>query len=296
MTSLFWKPNLKGVLIFLSALFVVLNLFPMPNFRYSAMTYRFSVSWPWPWPLAVMGSTLLLYALSMRAGSALPAQGSARLLTGPLLIIPLGLLLAIVTGAFLYVPPEITGRPEHLLFLQGSTDMGGGCLFAALAALLVFFGFTAAWHLTLKLNELPAPRPLRKTILHSLWLLKFHLLLFLVASPCLWTYDAAVLPNDFRNISLFAALVYALSILWIATLRNSRLPLRARLLLAPLFTVLWLVLGSDGQTARAGQIVYAYQNPQPIVRGFRHGLMLDGHRLCDSTLGDIAPPARPTSP
>ena len=113
MTSPFWKPNLKGVLIFLSALFVVLNLFPTPNFRYSAMTYRFSVSWPWPWPLAVMGSTLLLYALSMRAGSALPAQGSARLLTGPLLIIPLGLLIAIAVGFFIYVPPEIHGPLER---------------------------------------------------------------------------------------------------------------------------------------------------------------------------------------
>ena len=174
MTSPFWKPNLKGVLIFLSALFVVLNLFPMPNFRYSAMTYRFSVSWPWPWPLAVMGSTLLLYALSMRAGSALPAQGSARLLTGPLLIIPLGLLLAIVTGAFLYVPPEITGRPEHLLFLQGSTDMGGGCLFAALAALLVFFGFTAAWQLTLKPQSTPAPAPFRKSVLCDVRLGDIH--------------------------------------------------------------------------------------------------------------------------
>ena len=71
----------------------------------------------------------------MRAGSSIPAQGSGRLLTGPLLIIPTGLLLAVATGAFLYVPPEITGRPEHLLFLQGSTDMGGGCLFAALVSL-----------------------------------------------------------------------------------------------------------------------------------------------------------------
>ena len=296
MASPFWKPNLKGVLIFLSALFDVLNLFPMPNFRYSAMTYRFSVSWPWPWPLAVIGSTLLLYALSMRAGSSLPAQGSWRLLTGPLLIIPMGLLLAVATGAFLYVPPEITGRPEHLLFLQGSTDMGGGCLFAALASLYVFFGFTASWHLTLRLNELPVPLPLGKTIVHSLWLLKYHLLIFLVASPCLWTYDAAVLPNDFRNLSLFAALVYALSILWVATLRNIRLSRRARLILAPLFTMLWLVLGSDGQTARAGQIVYAYQNPKPIVRGLRHGLMLDWHRLCDSSLGDIAHPGKPTAP
>ena len=46
MTTPFLRPNLKGILFFLSSLFVVLNLFPMPDFRYSAMTYRFSVSWP----------------------------------------------------------------------------------------------------------------------------------------------------------------------------------------------------------------------------------------------------------
>ena len=63
--------------------------------------------------------------------------------------------------------------------------------------------------------------------------------------------------------------------------------LTARLALAPLFVVLWLVLGSDGNTARAGQIVYAGQDPQPIVRGVRHGVMLAWHRLCDGVLGDI---------
>ena len=224
----------------------------------------------------------------MRLGSTLPQQGSLRMLTGPLLIIPLSLLLAIVTGGFLYVPPEITGRPEHLLFLQGSTDMGGGCLFAALVTLYVFFGFTASWHLALMLHDLPTSLPFGKAILKSLWILKFHLLFFIVASPCLWAYDAAIIPNDFRNISLFAALVYTLSILWVVALRNVRLRLRTRLLLAPLFTMLWLVLGSDGNTVRAGQIVYAYQNPQPIVRGFRHSLMLNWHHFCDSTLGDLS--------
>ena len=286
MTSPFLKPNLKGILFFLSSLFVVLNLFPMPNFRYSAMTDRFSISWPWPWPLAVIGATLLLYAVSMRLGSALPRQGSARMITGPLLIIPLGLLIAGVTGGFLYVPPEITGHPEHLLFLQGSTDLGGGCLFAGLVTLYVFFGFTASWHLALTLPHLPAPLPFGKAVLRSLWILKFHLLFFLVASPCLWKYDTLITPNDFRNLFLFATLVYALSILWIVALRNLHLPLPVRLLLAPLFTVLWLILGSDGHTARAGQQVQAYQNPQPIVRGLRHGLMLNWHHLCDSALGD----------
>ena len=251
------------------------------------MTYRFSVSWPWPWTIAAIGITLLLYAVSMRWGSALPRQGSLRMLTSPLLIIPMGLILIIVTAGFLYVPPEITGHPEHLLFLQGSTDMGGGCLFAALVTLYVFFGFTAAWHLTLRLHDVPTPLSYGKAILNSVWILKFHLFFFIVASPCLWKYDRMVVPNDFRNIFLLAAFVYALSILWIVALRNIRLSMQTRLTLAPLFTVLWLVMGSDGNTARAGQMVHAYQNPQTLVRGVRHGVMMEWHRLCDSALGDI---------
>ncbi len=144
MTSPYLKPNLKGFLIFLSTVFVALNLLPMPNFGYSAMTYRFSISWPWPWALAAIGIAVVLYLLSMRLGAALPHQGSLRLLTGPLLIIPLGLLIAIAVGFFIYVPPEIHRNLERHLFLQGSTDLGGGCLFAGTTSLYVFFGFTAA--------------------------------------------------------------------------------------------------------------------------------------------------------
>lgn len=287
MTSPYLKPNLKGFLIFLSTVFVALNLLPMPNFGYSAMTYRFSISWPWPWALAAIGIAVVLYLLSMRLGAALPHQGSLRLLTGPLLIIPLGLLIAIAVGFFIYVPPEIHRNLERHLFLQGSTDLGGGCLFAGTTSLYVFFGFTAAWYLTLVLRDFPAALSFRRVLLKSLWCLKFHLLFFIIAGTACWNYDAFVTPNDFRNIFLFAALVYALSILWIVALRNIRLPLPARLALAPLFVVLWLILGSDGNTARAGQLVHAGQDPQPIVRGVRHGVMLAWHHLCDSVLGDI---------
>jgi hypothetical protein len=287
MTSAWIKPNLKGVMLFLSALFVALNLLPMPSFRYSAMNYHASVSWPWPWALAAIVLAILLYTLSMRLGSGLPRQGAVRVLTGPLLIIPLGLLIAIVIGFVVYVPPEIHGDLERHLFLQGSTDLGGGCLFAGTVALYVFFGFTSAWHLALSLKEFPGPSSFGRALLTSLWTLKFHILFFIVAGTTCWNYDARVAPNDFRNLFLFAALVYALSILWIVALRNVHLPLSARLALAPLFTVLWLILGSDGNTARAGQLVQAGQDPQPIVRSVRHGIMLSWHGRCDSALGDI---------
>lgn len=151
----------------------------------------------------------------------------------------------------------------------------------------MFFGFTAAWYLTLVLRDFPAALSFRRALLKSLRCLKSHLLFFIIAGTTCWNYDTFVTPNDFRNIFLFAALVYAFSILWIVALRNVRLPLPARLALAPLFVVLWLILGSDGNTARAGQLVHAGQDPQPIVRGVRHGVMLAWHHLCDSVFGDI---------
>lgn len=282
-----YKPNLKGALLFLSVVFIALSWLPMPSFGYSAISYKASVSWPWPWAVTAILLTATLYLLSMKLGSRIPRQGNARLLTGPLLLIPQGLLIAIAVGFFLYVPPEIHGNLERHLFLQGSTDLGGGCLFAGTIALYVVFGFTSAWYLALSLNELPASISFGRALLKSLWILKYHLLLFLIAGTACWSYDAWITPNDFRNLFLFAALIYACSIFWVTAIRNWRMPPAVRLTLAPLFTILWLFIGSDGNTARAGQRVYSFQDPQPITRGIRHGLMLSWHRLCDSSLSDI---------
>ena len=282
------KPNAKGLLLYASSLFVALNLLPTPMFRYSAMSGRAAVIWPWPWALAAISISIALYVLSMRAGSGLPKTGAAQTLAGPLAIIPLSLLVAIAIGLFVYVPPEVHGNLERHLFLQGNTDWGGGCTFAAFISLYVAFGFLSAWYLSLSLETLPASVSYGRALLKSIWILKFHALLFFAAGIAPWSYDARVTPNDFRNLFLFAALVYACSIAWVAALRNLRLPRAARLALAPLFTVLWLVLGSDGNTARAGQLVHAGQDPQPIVRGVRHGIMLSWHRLCDSALGDVS--------
>ena len=287
MNSDWYKPNAKGLLLYASALVVALNLLPMPQFRYSAMDFTGGISWPRPWALAAVAIALALYALSMRAGRALPRQGAARSLTGPCAIVPLGVFAAAVVGLAIYEPPELHGDLERHLFLQGSTDLGGGTTFAAVVALYVLFGFTAAWHLVLVLARRPPIPSFGRALLAALWTLKFHLLVFAVAGTAPWSYDARVAPNDFRNLFLLAACVYAASIVWIVVLRNLRLPLPARLALAPLFTALWLVVGSDGNTARAGQHVCAGQNPHPIVRGARHGLMLRWHRLCDDALGDI---------
>ena len=66
------------------------------------------------------------------------------------------------------------------------------------------------------------------------------------------------------------------------------IPRAARVLAAPLVIALWLIVGSDGTTAKASQVLTAGVNPEESPRGIRHGIMLGWHRLCDRALGDIA--------
>ena len=179
------------------------------------------------------------------------------------------------------------GHLERHLFLQGNTDEGGGCLFAGTIALNVAFGLTAAWYLVLALPHDGPPASYGRTLLRALWRLKVHLLAFILGGTANLEYDARVTPNDFRNLFLFAALLYSFSVAFVAALHRTRLSLAPRLALAPLFTVAWLVIGSDGNTARAGQLVQSGEDPQPIVRGVRHRIMLSWHHLCDAALGDL---------
>jgi hypothetical protein len=86
---------------------------------------------------------------------------------------------------------------------------------------------------------------------------------------------------------LLAGLTYLLSVFVIVVVNRLRLPLSVRLALAPVFTIVWLIVGSDGNTARAGQLVQGGQDPQPITRGVRHSIMLSWHHACDSAFGDI---------
>ena len=208
-------------------------------------------------------------------------------LLGPWMIIPSGFAWAMLSLLIYGDPPEMHGHLERALFLQGNTDLGGGCLFAATAGLYVAFGFTAAWYLVLKLENAAPPRHLFHTLARSAWILKFHVLAFIVGGTANFGYDARVTPNDFRNVFLFAGLIYTFSVLLIAALHTSHIPACARYALAPLFIVLWLMVGSDGNTARAGQLVQSGQDPQPVTRSVRHAIMLSWHRLCDATLGDI---------
>lgn len=281
-----FKPNVRGILLYLAVVLIGLYFMPSPTFTYSLADGKQSVSWPWLGLTATAISALLFYPFCIWLGTRMPRQGIGRLLTGPLMIIPQGLVVAIAVGIIIYEPPEIHRHLERHIFLQGNTDWGGGCLFAGTVALYVVFGFTSAWYLMLSLGGTDI-HSFWRTVIRSLCLLKFHILAFLIGGTANLGYDTHVSPNDFRNIFLFAGMIYLLSILFVAALHATRLGSRIMIALAPLFTVLWLIIGSDGITARAGQLVQSGQDPQPITRGSRHAIMLSWHHLCDSVLGDI---------
>jgi hypothetical protein len=206
---------------------------------------------------------------------------------GPMGIAPIAFLVA-WAAAVAYTPPEANLKPEAMLFLQGSTDEGGGTLFAATMVLYVVFGVLAAIYLTLKLDERPAAG-FRGDFALALILLKWHVLAFVVGGMANLSYDGLVLENDFRNMFLLAALIYGLSVALVVWLRQLPCGLGARLALSPLWVFVWLIVGSDGTTPRAGQLVNAGVDPVISARGVRHGLMLRWHHACDTFLGDIGP-------
>ena len=218
----------------------------------------------------------------------LTAKQIVTFLLGPWMIIPTGVVFALLSLFIYGDPPEIHGNLERAVFLQGNTDMGGGCLFAATVGLYVTFGFTAAWYLVLKMQESTTPVSFSRDLLKSLWHLKFHIIAFIIGGTANLSYDARVTPNDFRNMFLLAGLIYFLTVSAIVGMNRLHLPLSARLALAPVFTIVWLITGSDGITARAGQLVQSGQDPKPVTRSSRHAIMLSWHHLCDSALGDIA--------
>ncbi len=212
----------------------------------------------------------------------------ATFLLGPAMLLPMSFIVAGLIGGVLYTPPEMTGKLEHMLFFQGSTDLGGGCLFAGTMALYIYFGFTAALYLALRLSEAPQGPTFGADVRRALWLLKLHIAAFLIGGLGDIGYDSRVTPNDFRDMFLFVSALYSGSIFLIVGLNRTTKKLATRLVLAPTLIILWLIVGADGNTSRAGQLVQSGQDPQPIVRGIRHGLMLAWHHGCDRLLGDVS--------
>lgn len=215
----------------------------------------------------------------------MPKDGVGLLLTGPLMIIPQALVVAGLVGGILYEPPEIHRQLEKHIFFQGNTDWGGGCLFAGTVALYVAFGFTAAWYLVLKMKKSATTSSFGRDLLKALWFLKFHIVAFIIGGVADLGYDTRVTPNDFRNMFVLAGVIYACSIVLVVWLCRWHLPSSIRLAVAPLFTVLWLIIGSDGNTARAGQLVQSGQDPEWQPRGARHRIMLTWHQACDRVFG-----------
>ena len=82
-------------------------------------------------------------------------------------------------------------------------------------------------------------------------------------------------------------LLYVASFGVVTWLSRRRLPLAAKVLISPVILYLWLVIGSDGNTPKAGQMLYAGQAPTRTARGIRHGIMLRWYRVCDIVLRDL---------
>jgi hypothetical protein len=201
----------------------------------------------------------------------------------PLAIFPIAILVAGYFGS--YEPQHINGY-DVPLFLQGSTDMGGSDTFAATIAMYIAFGLLGAVYVILQMH---VRRPTLSYVLDvgtNLWALRFHIFFFILGGTACWDYDERVTPNDFRNMFLFAILVYSASVAIVTAVGRTRLPLHWRLAFAPLAIYAWLWLGADGNTMKAGQTRQSGEDPLFQPRGTRHRIMLAWHQLCDEWLGD----------
>ena len=216
-------------------------------------------------------------------------------ITGPWMILPWAVILFFLTLPVLNaLPAEYSGRPEYLLFFQGSDDWGGSQGFAFTAALLAFFAVSASVHLSLRLRAFARPAGFLRRLGRSLLVLLPHIAVFawvlvlavggVLTEKATYGYLTAC-DLDPLALMLVAATVYAASLVWIAALEGSRLGPRAKTCLAPFFAFVWFVLAGDGQTPRAGQMLQAGWEPLPAVRGVRHGAMLAWRRAVLAPFG-----------
>lgn len=204
-------------------------------------------------------------------------------LSHPIAILPI----ATVIGAyFSSYPPRHINAFDVPLFLQGNTDWGGSNIFAATIALYATFGILAAVYAILDMHIREATASYVPRVRTTLWTLRFHIVLFILGGRAFWDYDSLVTPNDFRNMFLFALFVYGISVAIVTALGRARLTLASRLALAPVTIFVWLWLGADGNTMKAGQTRQSGEDPAFHPRGVRHRVMLAWHQACDRLLGD----------
>ena len=143
------------------------------------------------------------------------AERVALFLTGPWMIVPWGALLGI--PGWLPLPTEMYRNPESFLFFQGSSDWGGGATYAAEALLMLFFGFTAAWHLVLRLRAFARPAGFFVRLARSCAVLSPFIVLFAFGFV-----DEIYDDRDHCALWAAAAVVYAASVVWIALLEGAR--------------------------------------------------------------------------
>lgn len=200
------------------------------------------------------------------------------------MIVPIGIIVAFVFGGH-YEPDEIYNASPPL-FLQGSTDWGEACIYVAVLAEYIIFGILAIIFLNLKLWE-SRPMGFYKDFKKSLWMLKYHIIAFIIGGTANIGSDTVITPNDFRNMFILMAILYFLTIIVIVTLNNLKTNKTIKIFTSTIFIILLLVVGSDGTTSKAGQSVSAGYDPKPIVRSYRHSIMLRWHEVCDKLFGNV---------
>ena len=217
----------------------------------------------------------------------LSSRSVATLLTGPLCIIPIAFIVAFGTDALIESNFNMILPPGHVSFLRGSDDYGCSNLFAGATALYVVFGFLASWHLTLRLSESAISASVLRDLLRALWILKFHLVAFLVGG---WMFSESggcdqLYGSDFRNTFLLVVVVYVFTIGTTVSLYRWRRSEAIRLLFGPAAVLVWVLVGADGMTPKTWE---HSSGDQVTVKttSRRRALMRKWYELCERRLGE----------
>ena len=227
----------------------------------------------------------------MRKALELVVLGVAGELAAVFLMIGLGWLvekIGVWSGLGGWIPAETGPHAEWMPFLQGGTDWGGGAMYALEALAGVCYLALASWLLTLWMalarKESPDGAGWGKRTFRALW---FFVPCFL-ACGALWIAGAVQGAGCERGCSSeFDAdvlmgtvlLVGGVTAAWTAWVDGRRWRLGWKLLAAPAAVALWVFMAWDGQTPRAGQRLWAGQEPLPAVRSWRHAAMLAWYDL-----------------